>query len=259
MADVELSHEVLERYNDGVHAITEANQWTLRQALAAIDVADRDMVLDLMGGACRSADLAAAEYAAQYYRGLSILQTGADFKAKALSSFDQRALEVALKGIYRQATDENGDLDEELLLSKLETRMAFEVSRASKYGVWANGQRDRRDVRYARVPVGIETCAWCLMTAGLGYWYMTEEAASHTHAHCDCQIVASIGRGDCRIDGYDSTVYRDMWRNANKALRNGDVPSELSARVDLLSRTRDGYRTDTNGALAVMRWQYGLK
>ena len=83
MADVELSHEVLERYNDGVHAITEANQWTLRQALAAIDVADRDMVLDLMGGACRSADLAAAEYAAQYYRGLSILQTGADFKAKA--------------------------------------------------------------------------------------------------------------------------------------------------------------------------------
>ena len=114
-------------------------------------------------------------------------------------------------------------------------------------------------MRYARVPAGAETCAWCLMTAGLGYWFMTEEAASHTHAHCDCVSVPSIGRGDVVIDGYDSTKYRDMWREANEALRYGDVPTELAQRVDFLAATRPGYRTDTNGALAVMRWKYGLK
>lgn len=259
MADVTIPREVLERYAEGVREIADAGRRTLASTLPSIDLADRDAVLDLMSGACRAADQAAAQYSAQFYRGLSILQTGQDFRAEAVSSHDAKALEVALKGIYRQATGDDGELDEELLGRLLEDRLAYEVSRTSKHGVWANGQRDGRDVRYARVPVGIETCAWCLMTAGLGYWYMTEEAASHTHAHCDCAIVASIGRGDCRIDGYDSTTYRDMWRDANKALRNGDVPTELSQRVDFLSATRPGYRTDTNGALAVMRWKYGLK
>lgn len=580
MADVTIPREVLERYAEGVREIADAGRRTLASTLPSIDLANRDAVLDLMSGACRAADQAAAQYSAQFYRGLSILQTGQDFRAEAVSSHDAKALEVALKGIYRQATGDDGELDEELLGRLLEDRLAYEVSRTSKHGVWANGQRDGRDVRYARVPVGIETCAWCLMTAGLGYWYMTEEAASHTHAHCvvgdtrvsgsgllagmrreyegvlvhivtaggreltvtpehpiltargwvlaggivngdhlvcttldhgnyggvpdvddvpptaeelfeaaglvdaalsegmpvpakhlygemfpdcdvhvvspdglleraakatvgepskhhrlafaggdeaisgtllkpdgtanllldgddpstdcvmgrsrlsrpllggharsadnaslggtamldasvpdpavdnvaadakaacdgvdalsalirfervgisgdallanldalaldgskdggpvdadtlgdfiradarqielddvvslsvsegschvynlstrggwyvssgiithncDCAIVASIGRGDCRIDGYDSTTYRDMWRDANKALRNGDVPTELSQRVDFLSATRPGYRTDTNGALAVMRWKYGLK
>lgn len=69
----------------------------------------------------------------------------------------------------------------------------------------------------------------------------------------------SIGRGDVRIDGYDSTVYRDMWREANLALATGNVPHDLSERVERYAQTRDGYRTDTNGALAVMRWKYGLK
>lgn len=259
MADVTIPKSVLENYAAGTREITDAATARLADTLRQIDVTDRDMVADLMQGACRAASQASAAYAAQFYRGLSLLQTGADYDARTLSAYDERAVEIAVRGIYRQATDEHGDLDEDMLARQLERRIAYEVSKSSKHGVWANGQRDGRDVRYARVPVGIETCAWCLMTAGLGYWYMTEEAASHTHAHCDCVVVSSIGRGDCRIDGYDSTVYRDMWRNANKALRNGDVPSELAARVDFLAATTPGYRTDTNGALAVMRWQYGLK
>ena len=169
--------------------------------------------------------------------------------------YNDQAAEVAIAGMYNQA---DGDLD--LLARLIAERVSFEINRAAKVGVWRNGQLDRRNVRFARVPTGAETCAWCLMTAGLGFWYMTEEAASHTHRSCDCMIVPSFeGIGDVHIDGYDSTVYRDMWRDANAALRNGDVPTELAQRVDFLSMTKPGYRADTNGALAVMRWKYGLK
>lgn len=258
MASPTISMATLERYAEGVREITSRSTSAIAQTLAAIDLTDRDLVLDLMRGACATANMASADYAAQFYRGMSILQTGADFNARPMSAYDERATTIAVMGIYNQAMGEDG-LDEDLLARQLSERVSYEVSRASKVGVWKNGDRDGRDVRYARVPVGAETCAWCLMTAGLGYWFMSEEAASHTHAHCDCVIVPSIGIHDVKIEGYDSTVYRDMWRDANKALRNGDVPTGLSERVDFLAATRPDYRVDTNGALAVMRWKYGLK
>lgn len=259
MADVTLSRQAIDNYAEGVRQVAAQSRDALAQTLAAIDLTDRAMVEDLVTGACRAAQQAGASYAAQFYRGLSILQTGEDFDAQALDAYDRQATLIAIRGIYNQATDEDGELDLGKLARLIGDRIEYEANRASKVGVWRNGQRDGREVRYARVPVGAETCAWCLMTAGLGYWFMSEEAASHTHAACDCVIVASIGRGDVAIEGYDSTVYRDMWREANKALAMGDVPTELSARVDFLAATRPGYRTDTNGALAVMRWKYGLK
>lgn len=254
MADVELSMDVLNRLTDGVHAIDGATRSSLSEGLRRVDLSDRRGVAAVMRGAVEAGARASSTLAGQFYRGMSLLQTGEDFVADGSFTYDQTAADIALAGMYGQAGGDMGKL--ERLIAE---RVSFEINRAAKVSVWRNGQRDPRDVRFARVPTGAETCAWCLMTAGLGYWYMTAEAASHTHRSCDCAIVPSIGRGEVHIPGYDSTVYRDMWREANKALAYGDVPSELSARVELLSRTRKGYRVDTNGALAVMRWKYGLK
>lgn len=259
MSDVTIGRDVLERYAQGSNRIADEAVRNLAETLSNVDLSDRELVQDLVAGAIRAATRATDSYAEAYYRGMSVAQSGEDFRASPTTTYDQTATVRAIMAIYRQATDEDGDLDEMRLAELLEDRIRFEVNRSSKVGVWRCGQQDRRDVRYARVPVGAETCAWCLMTAGLGYWYMSEEAASHTHAHCDCVVMPSIGRGDVVIDGYDSTVYRDMWREANEALARGDVPDSLAERVDRLAATRKGYRTDTNGALAVMRWKYGLK
>jgi hypothetical protein len=99
------------------------------------------------------------------------------------------------------------------------------------------------------------------MTAGLGFWFMSAEAASHTHRGCDCQIVPAIGGiQEVHIRGYDSTVYRDMWRTANKLRANGDIPADLAAHIDQQKAAKgDAYRLDTNGTLAVMRKLYNLK
>lgn len=47
-------------------------------------------------------------------------------------------------------------------------------------------------VRYARVPQGVETCAFCWMLASRGYVYYSEETAMRAHGkhkNCDCIIV----------------------------------------------------------------------
>lgn len=252
----ELSMAVLERLTDGIHGIDEASRRALAQALAGVDLDDRRAVAAVMRGTVEAGARSSSMLAAQFYRGMSLLQTGADADVDGSFAYDQTAADIALAGMYKQA---DGDADK--LARLIGDRISYEINRAAKVSVWRNGQRDSREVRYARVPVGAETCAWCLMTAGLGYWFMTAEAASHTHAHCDCAIVPAIGGiHDVQIRGYDSTVYRDMWRTANQLRANGDIPTELAERIDRQKAAKgQAYRLDTNGTLAVMRYLYGLK
>lgn len=254
MADVEVPMEFLENYTRTLHDLDDIGKSLLADALANTNLNDRDAVTATMQAICRTTGEAANELSRQFYRGLSMLQTGQDMAKKVPYQYDPEATRIATYAIVRDAEDE------EELVEQLERRRSYETNRSAKLGVWRSGQADGRDVRYARVPVGAETCAWCLMTAGLGYFYMSEETASHTHAHCDCMIVASIGRGDVRIGGYDSTVYRDMWRSANSARASGNISPELAQHIAREKAAKgSSYRLDTNGTLAVMRQMYGLK
>lgn len=256
MASTDLSMDTLQRLTEGIHGIDGMAQQQLAQALAGIDMGDRRAVAAVMRGFAESGATASSRLAAQFYRGMSLLQTGEDADVDGSFAYDQTAADIALAGMYNQA---DGDMDK--LARLVGERISYEINRAAKVSVWRNGQRDSREVRYARVPTGPETCAWCLMTAGLGFWFMTAEAASHTHRGCDCQIIPAIGGiQEVHIRGYDSTVYRDMWRTANKLRANGDIPADLAERIDRQKAAKgSAYRLDTNGTLAVMRQLYNLK
>lgn len=258
MADVTIPFSYLENFARTVHDLDAINQELLADALANTDLSNKQAVRALMRSICQTSNEQAQELSTAFYRGLSLMQTGKDMTTRVKSGWDETATDVAVSAIMRDY-----ERDPAGMARQLSTRVSFEINRASKRGVWRAGQADGREVRYARVPVGVETCAWCLMTAGLGYWYMTEESASHSHAHCDCTIVASIGRGDVVIDGYDSTVYRDMWRTANALRANGDLPQEMLDHIAEMQALREmegrPYREDTNGTLYVMRHLYGLK
>lgn len=59
--------------------------------------------------------------------------------------------------------------------------------------------------RWARVPSGAETCAFCLVMASRGFVYRTAESAgdrNRWHGKCDCQIVPDWS-DDPRLEGYD--------------------------------------------------------
>lgn len=99
------------------------------------------------------------------------------------------------------------------------------------------------------------------MLAGLGFHYMSEETASHTHSGCDCRVVPSWS--GTKVEGYDPDGYRDMWREADSMRQSGDIPEEVLDRIDTArERARDNDREwsdDLNGTEIVMRWMYGLK
>lgn len=97
-----------------------------------------------------------------------------------------------------------------------------------------NARRDGfKGVRYARVPTGPETCAFCMMLASRGFVYASEESAGqdeHFHSHCDCRIVPGFD-GDV-IEGYDSKVYLEMYKNSNRGLGLNDTLNNM--RRDIL-------------------------
>ena len=70
---------------------------------------------------------------------------------------------------------------------------------------------DKHGLRYARVPSGRETCAFCFMLASRGFVYWSEEDAGGMghkyHSHCDCVIVPGFHKSsgvneDEQVEGY---------------------------------------------------------
>lgn len=265
MASVTIPFSYLENYARTIHDLDALNQDLLADALANTDLSDKRAVAALMRAICQTSNEQAQELATAFYRGLSLMETGKDVTYRVKSGWDEAATDVAVSAIMR---DYEGD--PEGMAKQLSQRLSYEINRASKRGVYRAGKADGRQVRYARVPVGVETCAWCIMTAGLGFWYMTEEAASHSHAGCDCVIVADMVERpktgdyrDVKINGYDSSVYREMYQTANALRANGDLPQSMYDHIASVHAQRDRekrpYRDDTNGTLYVMRHLYGLK
>ncbi|MFR0556537.1 hypothetical protein [Pseudoscardovia radai] len=100
--------------------------------------------------------------------------------------------------------------------------------------------------RWAHVPHGRVTCAFCTMLAGRGFVYTSEEAAggglgNKYHNNCDCEPVPTWG--EAKLAGYDQTRYEGMYRSACKALGDG------ASYRDVLSRMRaNGGVTDSPAA-----------
>lgn len=70
---------------------------------------------------------------------------------------------------------------------------------------------DKLGLRYARVPMGGETCGFCLMLASRGFVYTSKESAgdgAHYHTHCRCKVVA--GKKGDKVEGYDpEALYKE--------------------------------------------------
>lgn len=68
---------------------------------------------------------------------------------------------------------------------------------------------DANDKRYARVPTGSKTCAWCMMLASKGAMYYSEDTAkAGNHNNCDCVFVA-MPKGKY-VDGWDGKSWERM-------------------------------------------------
>jgi hypothetical protein len=94
-----------------------------------------------------------------------------------------------------------------------------------------NSLRDKRAVRFARVPQGSATCPFCMMLASRGFVYASRQTAgelNHFHPHCDCAIVPSFERSPT-VGGYDPQAYYDLYMEACRKAGSGDTREILAA------------------------------
>ncbi len=90
---------------------------------------------------------------------------------------------------------------------------------------------DRYGGRYARVPTGDKTCAFCLMLASRGFVYRSEDSAGEFdqyHDGCDCVVVASFDTDNSAIEGYSPDEYHKMYIDARAKAGSGDTNAILS-------------------------------
>jgi hypothetical protein len=108
---------------------------------------------------------------------------------------------------------------------------------------------DRQGVRFARVPSGAKTCAWCLMLASRDAVYLSEASAKYRadgeryHGFCDCQPVP-LGPGDVYPEGYLPNDYYDMYMIARDSAGSGDIKDIAAAlRREFPDFVTDGVHT----------------
>lgn len=146
---------------------------------------------------------------------------------EAIAAIDQRGRAIAVKILQQRA-------------KQLVTSAGRETGASL-------ARRDPAEPRYARVPTGATTCAWCIMWAGRGFVYKSEETAEFTRSHsdCDCQIVPSWSSNPL-IRGYNPHRYEAMYQAAKEDLllegALGDEKS-IAARIRMLfaEESSDGH------------------
>lgn len=110
--------------------------------------------------------------------------------------------------------------------------------------IYENG--DRRGVRYARIPSGGKTCAFCMVLASRDAVYLTRQSAggfgNEYHGDCDCQVTPVRDRSDLP-DGYDTDELYAVYQNAADEAGSGDLKDIVAtARRQNPSMFTDGVR-----------------
>lgn len=91
---------------------------------------------------------------------------------------------------------------------------------SSRGTVARNAEHDPAKPRFARVPTGVKTCAWCSMLASRGFVYRTADlggSGGDFHDECDCQVVSEWDKDAHHIAGYDPDHLYGMYQQAQQA------------------------------------------
>ncbi len=206
---MQVSKRQLDAYRADVAALGDRAQAYVETYLRAMQAAYPELTV----AQCRELAIEAVEDALSAY--------GAEAAAVACAFFDQLAAQA---GAPERAVDCGDCIDRGMLdrrVRSLASKLAGgdlpgfdkDAGELSRYYImrsaFENVRRncDAHGLRYARVPSGAETCAFCFMLASRGFVYWSRESAgdgSAYHRHCDCVIVPGFEGldPDEQVEGY---------------------------------------------------------
>lgn len=117
--------------------------------------------------------------------------------------------------------------------------------------MFANGRRDPRKPKFARVPTGDETCDFCLMLASRGFVYSSKMSAGgvkldHYHSGCNCRVVAGWDGDD--VEGYDTDEIYDRWQSSIDAIATERAEKRGTTVEEERSKIMLGYANSAKNA-----------
>ena len=188
----------------------------------------RDLVIQALSAVMPTYTTMAAQASADFYDAARELVVGERLGAQAISDYDPRKTEGAVRGFVRFVLRDDVQTFNDQVLQRID----YEMKRSANMSVVENGRRDPKRVRYARVPTGAETCDFCLMLASRGFVYQSEgtAGAGHTHYACDCRCIP--GWDGMEVEDYDPRSIYNRWQDAidakakERAERKGTTVSE---------------------------------
>lgn len=180
-----IPQKYIDNFTRLLNGISEDAKKRMAQALQRITLDDiavtREEIIAAMNAILGPYSMNAAALSATFYDGLRELFGISDgFTAEAVSSHDPKATEGAVRSFMRFAVDDNAQALSNALLGRID----YEIKKTANECVEQNAIRDPKKPKWARIPTGAETCAFCIMLASRGFDYNSKETASHAHANC---------------------------------------------------------------------------
>lgn len=256
-------------------AIEEFNYW-LKQDLT------KDELIQIASAIGEKYGLLASELGAQWYD-LCTQLAGVNAEPAELSTMDSESIAASANAA---ATRAESGIIAEAFGSYLQNVINESIRMTGDANLWRDYERGLAGGRWCRVPVG-ETCAWCLMLASQGAWYVSRESAlgeTADHYHRDCNCIAVYHADADSIKGYTELErYKRIYyeaENANDANATGrdPYPEELAERVQRAKARHDAREdarqqaaeergedyerepwTRYNEDMVIIRYRYGLK
>lgn len=254
------TRENLSDYSKQTRKIVRLAQRDLRRFFALLDLTQpavvRDALLDFLPQLAATYGDIAAVAAAEWYENLRGKVAGLPPYETVLSSGVKR--EAIVESVRWAAGGLWGD-DPEQVRRVLEGCVQAWVKYSGRDTVARNVEFDPAKPRYARVPRGAHTCAWCAMLASRGFVYRTKETAGFVegtfHNDCDCEIVPSFEAKSAHITGYDPDTLYAQYKAARAKVdsEGGDINDQhlIVAKMRRLFPTsfRDGAGPRWNGEI----------
>lgn len=185
-------------------AMEDAAQFTteyfeaLKAALPNATVAQlRDAGIEAIQMSLNAFGPQAAELACELFETLCERQ-GIDVSSKLYQTIEQGLLDKKVRYFAQNLVND----DEANFRQQLASLTRYYVFREANSNMLRNCWKN--NVKYARVPSGIETCGFCFMLSTRGFDYDSRWSAggdgNSFHVNCDCIIVPGLKNDD--IDGY---------------------------------------------------------
>lgn len=167
----------------------------------------REFAIEVVDDAVGAFGDGASSLAADMYEGMAEL-SGVNVKPAVIDTSDVHS-HIESEVRYQLSKFLSGD--PQGFIHACGSKASDQVARRANQTMRLNAKRD--GLRYARVPMGGETCSFCAMLASRGFDYRSAKTAgegNHYHKNCRCKVIP--GFEGMEVEGYGEDEWYNRWR-----------------------------------------------